>query len=116
MSSSGTEHTTAANQFQFIRAYSPYQNVKKGTKYPAVLFISGDSDTRVDPLHARKMCALMQASTGSDKPVLLHYDTKAGHSGGKPIGKQIDDLTQEMMFLSSQLGVTLAPEGAVAEK
>ena len=104
------------DQFKFIRAYSPYQNVKKGTKYPAVLFISGDSDTRVDPLHARKMCALMQASTGSDKPILLHYDTKAGHSGGKPIGKQIDDLTQEMMFLSSQLGVTLAQEGAVAER
>ena len=105
-----------ADQFKFIRAYSPYQNVKKGTRYPAVLFISGDSDTRVDPLHARKMCALMQASTGSDKPVLLHYDTKAGHSGGKPIGKQIDDLTQELMFLSSQLGVTLAPEAAVAER
>jgi len=112
------EYGSAENldQFKFIRAYSPYQNVKKGTKYPAVLFISGDSDTRVDPLHARKMCALMQASTGSDKPILLHYDTKAGHSGGKPIGKQIDDLTQEMMFLSSQLGVTLAPEAAVAER
>jgi prolyl oligopeptidase len=101
-----------ADQFQFLRAYSPYQNVKKGEKYPAVLFITGDSDTRVDPLHARKMCALLQASTGSDRPVLLHYDTKAGHSGGKPLSKQIDDLSQELMFLSWQLGVTLAPGGA----
>jgi prolyl oligopeptidase len=90
--------------------------VKKGVKYPATLFISGDSDTRVDPLHARKMCALMQASTGSDRPVLLHYDTKAGHSGGKPLAKQIDDLTEELMFLSSQLGVTLAGNGVVAEQ
>ncbi len=100
-----------ADQFKFIHAYSPYQHVQKGEKYPAVLFITGDSDTRVDPLHARKMCALLQASTGSDRPVLLHYDTKAGHSGGKPLGKQIDDLSQELMFLSWQLGVTLAPGG-----
>ncbi len=98
-----------ADQFKFIRAYSPYQNVKRGEKYPAVMFVSGDGDTRVDPLHARKMTALVQASTGSDRPVVLHYDTKAGHSGGRPLGKQIDDLTQEMMFLSWQLGVTLAP-------
>ena len=100
-----------ADQFKFIEAYSPYQRVKPGEKYPAVLFITGDSDTRVDPLHARKMCALLQASTGSDRPVLLHYDTKAGHSGGKPLNKQIDDLSQELMFLSWQLGVTLAPDG-----
>ncbi|HKQ59236.1 MAG TPA: prolyl oligopeptidase family serine peptidase [Candidatus Eisenbacteria bacterium] len=105
-----------AEQFKFIHAYSPYQHVKQGEKYPATLFITGDSDTRVDPLHARKMCALMQASTGSDKPVLLHYDTKAGHSGGKPIAKQIDDLTQELMFLSWQLGAPLAPGGSVAAK
>ena len=112
------EYGSAENpdQFEFIRAYSPYQNVKKGVKYPPTLFITGDSDTRVDPLHARKMCALLQASTGSDKPVLLHYDIKAGHSGGKPLAKQISDLTKELMFLSSQLGVTLAPEAAVAER
>jgi len=105
-----------ADQFKFIHAYSPYHRVKQGEKYPPVLFMTGDSDTRVDPLHARKMCALMQASTGSDRPVLLHYDTKAGHSGGKPLGKQIDDLAKELMFLSWQLGVTLGPNGgAVAE-
>jgi prolyl oligopeptidase len=50
--------------------------VKKDTQYPAVMFVSGDFDTRVDPLHARKMAALMQASTGSDRPILLKYDTK----------------------------------------
>jgi prolyl oligopeptidase len=104
-----------ADQFGFIRAYSPYHQVKTGVKYPAVMFITGDSDTRVDPLHARKMCALLQASTGSDRPILLYYDTKAGHSAGKPIRKQIDDYAQELMFLSWQLGVTLAGNGVVAE-
>jgi len=94
-------------QFPVLRAYSPYHNVRKGVPYPAVLFISGDGDTRVAPLHARKMTALMQAVTGSpaDRPVLLHYDTRAGHSGGLPASKQIEDLTQEMRFLFWQLGV-----------
>ncbi len=95
-------------QFKYIYAYSPYHHVKSGTKYPSVLFISGDSDTRVAPLHARKMTALMQAATGSDRPVLLHYDTKAGHAGGQPVTKQIDDLTDELSFLFWQLGMKSA--------
>jgi len=92
-------------QFKYIHAYSPYHRVKAGTKYPAVMFVTGDADTRVDPLHARKMTALMQSATGSDRPVLLHYDTKAGHSTGLPINKVIDDLTDEMSFLFWQLGI-----------
>src|SRR6185436_10736592 len=92
-------------QFDVLRAYSPYQNVKPGTKYPSVLFVTGDSDTRVDPLHARKMTALMQATTGSDRPVLLLYDTKSGHSGGKPASRTIDDLTDQYSYLFWQLGV-----------
>jgi prolyl oligopeptidase len=95
-----------ADQFKYIYAYSPYQHVKKGTKYPAVFFTTGDGDTRVAPLHARKMTALMQASTGSERPILLHYDTKAGHSSGLPVTKQIDDTTEELCFLFWQLGMT----------
>jgi prolyl oligopeptidase len=57
----------------------------------------------VAPLHARKMAALLQAAAGSDRPILLHYDTKAGHSRGQPVGKQIDDLTDELSFLLWQL-------------
>ena len=91
------------DQFPFLYAYSPYHRVQAGTKYPAVLFITGDSDTRVAPLHARKMTALLQSSTGSDRPVILHYDTKAGHSrGATPIPKQIDDLTDELSFLFTE--------------
>jgi prolyl oligopeptidase len=95
-----------AEQFPFIYAYSPYQHVKVGEKYPAVLLVSGDSDTRVDPLHARKMTALLQASTGSDLPVLLHYDTKSGHAGGKAVTQQIEDDADVMQFLFWQLGMT----------
>ncbi|HEX8748868.1 MAG TPA: prolyl oligopeptidase family serine peptidase [Pyrinomonadaceae bacterium] len=93
------------DQFKYLLAYSPYQNVKQGAKYPAVLFITGDADTRVAPLHARKMAALMQAMTGSDNPILLHYDTKAGHSGGTPVSKQIEDMTDTLSFLFWQLGM-----------
>ena len=97
-----------AEQFKYIYAYSPYHHVKAGTKYPSVLLISGDSDTRVAPLHARKMTAFLQAATsGSDHPILLHYDTTAGHSGGTPAGKQIENTTDELIYLFWQLGVTV---------
>ncbi|RMF67294.1 MAG: S9 family peptidase [Calditrichaeota bacterium] len=91
------------DQFKYLLAYSPYQHVKKGTKYPAVLFATGDSDTRVAPLHARKMTALLQWATGSDNPILLYYDTKTGHSGGKPVSQQIEDSVVRFSFLMSQL-------------
>ncbi len=91
-------------QFRYLKAYSPYHNVTPGTGYPAVLFISGDGDTRVAPLHARKMTALVQAANGGERPVLLRYHIKAGHSGGKPISQTIDDLTESYSFLLWQLG------------
>jgi prolyl oligopeptidase len=93
-----------SKQFEVIYKYSPYQHVKKGVKYPAVLFVTGDSDTRVAPLHARKMTALVQASTGSDRPVLLRYDTKAGHSAGLPVSKQVEELTDELSFVMAESG------------
>jgi prolyl oligopeptidase len=95
-------------QFKYLRAYSPYQNVEKGKKYPAVLFITGDGDTRVAPLHARKMAAILQANTGSDRPILLLYDTKSGHSGGRPINKIIEEDTDILSFLFWQLKVPQA--------
>jgi prolyl oligopeptidase len=95
---------TNAEQFDWLRAYSPYQRVKPGTKYPAVMFVTGDSDTRVDPLHARKMAALMQ-SLGGDNPVLLHYDVSSGHAGGKSVDKSIDDNADLLQFLRWRLGM-----------
>ncbi len=102
-------------QFDYIYKYSPYHNVKPGTEYPATLFITGDSDTRVAPLHARKMTALMQAATGWDRPILLKYDTKAGHSGGTPVAQQIEDQTDIFAFLMWQLGMVKAKTGVIEE-
>jgi prolyl oligopeptidase len=96
-------------QFKYLYAYSPYQHVKPGTKYPAVLFLTGDGDTRVAPLHARKMVALLQADTGSDRPVLLRYDTETGHSQGVSVTKAIDEATDSLGFLYWQLGVQFVP-------
>jgi prolyl oligopeptidase len=92
-------------QFKYLLNYSPYHNVKDGVKYPAVLFITGDGDTRVAPLHARKMTARLQAATGSSRPILLLYDTKSGHSGGRPLNKEIEETAQALSFLFLQLGV-----------
>ena len=85
--------------FKWIYPYSPYQHVTKGTKYPAMLFISGDSDTRVAPLHARKMTAMMQAANGSDNPILLRYHVSSGHSGGEPLHEQVHNQAEELGFL-----------------
>jgi prolyl oligopeptidase len=93
------------DQFPYLYAYSPYQHVLKDTKYPAVLLITGDGDTRVAPLHARKMAALLQAATDSNRSKLLLYDTKSGHSGGRPINKIIEENTDILSFLFWQLGV-----------
>jgi prolyl oligopeptidase len=93
-------------QFKWLYAYSPYQHVKPGTNYPAILFMTGDGDTRVAPLHARKMTALMQASTGSERPVLLRYETAAGHAGGRSVTQDIGDSTDYLSFLFWQLSVS----------
>ena len=90
-------------QFKYLYSYSPYQKVKPGEKYPAVLFTTGDQDTRVPPLQARKMTARLQAASTSDKPVMLLYDTKAGHAGGRPLSKIIEDVSMELAFLFWQL-------------
>ncbi len=96
-----TEYGNAENpeDFAYIVKYSPYQNVHAGTKYPAIMFFTGDNDTRVDPMNARKMTALMQASSGGDHPILLHYSIKGGHSAGVSITQLVEDYADEMAFL-----------------
>lgn len=97
----------SAAHFDFIYKYSPYHNVLEGGDYPAVLLVTGDGDTRVDPMHARKMTALLQDQTGSENPVLLSYDIKAGHSHGEPVSKQVEENAIQLGFLFWQLGVKL---------
>jgi prolyl oligopeptidase len=103
------EYGTAedAKQFPFIYAYSPYQRVKEKTQYPATLIFTSDGDTRVDPLHARKFTARLQAAAtnGADRPILLRIEPKAGHGAGKPISKQVEEWADIMTFLFWQLGV-----------
>jgi prolyl oligopeptidase len=96
-------------QFDWLYAYSPYHHVKQGQEYPAILFMTADTDTRVDPMHAKKMAALMQAEAknggSKERPILLRIETKAGHGQGKPVTKQIEESTDMYSFLFWQLGV-----------
>jgi prolyl oligopeptidase len=92
-------------QFEWLYGYSPYHKVKAGTRYPAVLLTTAESDSRVDPLHARKMAAAMQAATISEHPVLLRVETKAGHGAGKPISKVVDEMTDVFAFLFAELDI-----------
>ncbi len=105
------EYGTAENpeQFKWLYAYSPYHHVKAGVEYPAILFMTADTDTRVDPMHAKKMTALMQAAAANGsshtRPILLRIESKAGHGAGKPVTKQIEEFTDVYSFLFWQLGV-----------
>jgi prolyl oligopeptidase len=92
-------------QFAWLRAYSPYHHVRAGTAYPAVLLATAESDTRVDPMHARKMTARLQAASVSGRPVLLRLEARAGHGAGKPLSKMLDELTDTWTFVFSEVGV-----------
>lgn len=95
-------------QFKWLLAYSPYHHIKPGTKYPAVFFTTGENDTRVHPLHARKMAAFMQAATASDpaeRPILLRVDRDSGHGAGKPLHLRIRDAADSRIFMMRQLGM-----------
>ena len=97
-----------AEHFSFLHAYSPYHHVEDGKKYPSLLFTTAESDTRVDPMHARKMAARMQEAQGdAERPVLIRVETKAGHGAGKPVSKLADELADELSFLLSEIGVRL---------
>lgn len=97
-----------AKQFEWIRGYSPYQHVTKGTRYPAMLFTAGENDSRVHPLHARKMAARMQAISSNDDqedPILLWVDRDAGHGQGKPLANRIMELADQWSFMMWQTGI-----------
>ena len=96
-------------QFRTLIAYSPYQNVKEGVAYPPTLLTAGVFDSRVDPLHARKMAAVLQARTAGDGPILLRVEGKAGHGQGKPTRKRIDAAVDVMSFVMSNLGMSTPP-------
>jgi len=95
-------------QFDTLVRYSPYYNIRKHCRYPGVLLTAGENDSRVHPLHARKMAAALQAATTSDpaaEPVLLWVDREAGHGQGKPLNLRIRDAADTRIFLMWQLGM-----------
>jgi len=96
-------------QFAWLSAYSPYHRVQDGAAYPAIMIATAESDTRVDPLHARKMTARLQQATSSGLPVLLRLESRAGHGAGKPLAKVLDELTDTWTFIWHELALA-APE------
>ncbi len=92
-----------ADEFSWLKAYSPYHHVRAGEPYPAVLLFTSEEDSRVDPMHARKMTALLQQATGSHNPVLLRVAAKAGHGVGKSVDQWLDEEADIWTFLSHHL-------------
>ncbi len=92
-------------QFKTLLAYSPYHRVQEGVAYPALLMMSADHDDRVDPMHARKLTALVQHATASDRPVLLRIEKNAGHGGADLVRQQVESTADMYAFLIQQLGM-----------
>ncbi|MBI5482197.1 MAG: S9 family peptidase, partial [Deltaproteobacteria bacterium] len=103
-----SEYGTAekAADFAVLHAYSPYHHVRPGTRYPALLVMSSDHDDRVDPMHARKFTAAIQAASASRLPVLLRIEMNAGHGGADQVRRRIEQSADLYAFLMKQLGVT----------
>ncbi|ASU59824.1 prolyl oligopeptidase family serine peptidase [Nocardiopsis dassonvillei] len=94
-------------QLGWLLGYSPYHNVREGTRYPATLFTVFDNDTRVDPLHARKLCALMQHATAAapeERPILLRRESEVGHSS-RSVSRSVALNSEQLAFLAHYLGL-----------
>ena len=89
--------------FKTLYAYSPYHNIKAGVKYPATLITTADTDDRVVPGHSFKFAAALQAAQAGDAPVLIRVETRAGHGGGKPTKKAIEETADVYSFLVQNL-------------
>jgi prolyl oligopeptidase len=99
-------------EFRTLLAYSPYHRVRPGVRYPAVLMLSADSDDRVDPMHARKMAARLQAAAGAasgEAPVLLRVESNAGHGGAGLVRQAVELSADSSAFLMREVG--LRPRG-----
>jgi prolyl oligopeptidase len=96
-----------ADEFKALYAYSPYHNIRKGTKYPATLITTADTDDRVVPGHSFKFAAAIQEAQSGPAPVLIRIETRAGHGAGKPTSKQIEEIADQYAFLVKNLGMKL---------
>ena len=91
-------------QFKALYAYSPYHHVEEGTAYPAILFLTGDNDHRVNPMESRKMTALLQAANSSDHPILLRTTSSAGHGIGTALDERIEQGADFFSFSVRSVG------------
>jgi prolyl oligopeptidase len=96
-----------AEEFKALYAYSPYHNIKKGTKYPPTLVLTADTDDRVVPGHSFKFIASLQYAQAGPAPVLARIETRAGHGAGKPTAKMIEEIADEWAFLVKNLGMKI---------
>src|SRR4029077_2739420 len=96
-----------ADQFKALYAYSPYHHVVDGTAYPAVLFLTGANDPRVNPANSRKMTARLQAATSSKRPVFLRTSSTTGHGIDSSLDEQIEEGADVWAFLFDQLGLRM---------
>ncbi len=106
------------DEFHALYAYSPYHQVRAGTAYPAMLYTTAPNDTRVDPMHARKMVAALQSANAGREgahPVLLRIDQEAGHGAGKPTDKVAAELADIYAFLLHELSAQPAADSGVAK-
>ena len=99
------------DQFKALYAYSPYHHVKDGTAYPAILFLTGENDHRVNPMQSRKMTARLQAANGGKTPILLRTTSSAGHGIGTALNERIEQNADVFSFLFDQLGIRYAQPG-----
>jgi len=95
----------SADDFQVLRGYSPYHRVEDATRYPAVMLISGDLDTRCNPMHVRKMAARLQAASNSKHPILLDYKQNWGHWPAQPLSARIQALSRRLAFICHEIAV-----------
>ena len=95
----------SSKYFNYLYGYSPLHNIKPGTNYPATLVTTADHDDRVVPAHSFKYAATLQAAQAGDAPVLIRIDTNAGHGGGRPVAKVIDEDTDLYSFMFWNMGV-----------
>jgi prolyl oligopeptidase len=93
-------------ELEWLLGYSPYHHVVEGTDYPAVLFTVFDSDSRVDPMHARKLCAELQWATGSDRPVLLRREADVGH-GARSVSRSVELSVDSLAFAAARTGLVI---------
>jgi prolyl oligopeptidase len=94
-------------EFKVLMTYSPYHNLKPGTKYPATLVTTADTDDRVVPSHSFKFAARLQECQSGTAPVMIRIETRSGHGAGRPTAMIIEEVADEFAFVVRNLGMKM---------